>query len=352
MPPASATFSAPPRNTCAMIAFGSSRGNPATASAKRTSPPIAYTSDIALAAATAPHVYASSTTGGKKSTVSTIARSGVTRYTAASSAWPRPTSRSRSSPPSPGLIAPSTSWRSPGAILDAQPAQEAYAVRRMSLPVIPLRRRRGELRFEEREEREGQRRATALAIRHEVERTRHRHRGDLDARHEPGTAFVLDRALRDERDDDAGAHALLHRLRGAHLTHDPKRRQARVRGAERALERFARTRATLAHHHRFGLELGEGDGLPTRPRVLGRYHDDQLIARELARLEGALRRPCADDGELDTALVDPLAHLSTVADEQHDGDLRLLRLELSNQRRKDVLARNRATANDELTGEA
>src|SRR5438034_1252769 len=268
MPPASATFSAPPRNTCAMIAFGSSRGNPATASAKRTSPPIAYTSDIALAAATAPHVYASSTTGGKKSTVSTIARSGVIRYTAASSAWPRPTSRSRSSPPSPGLIAPSTSWRSPGAILDAQPAQEAYAVRRMSLPVIPLRCRRGELRFEEREEREGQRRATALAIRHEVERARHRHRGDLDARHEAGTAFVLDRALRDQGDADAGAHALLHRLRGAHLTHDPKRRQARVRGAERALERLM----CLARERQHPLRVAEqelararGRGAPAEP---------------------------------------------------------------------------------------
>jgi len=55
-PPASATFSAPPRKTSAMIAFGSSRGNPATASANMTWPPIAYTSDIAFAAATAPHV--------------------------------------------------------------------------------------------------------------------------------------------------------------------------------------------------------------------------------------------------------------------------------------------------------
>src|SRR5207247_2291103 len=109
-----------------MIAFGSSRGNPATASANITSPPIAYTSDIALAAATAPHVYASSTTGGKKSTVSTIARSGVIRYTAASSAAPRPTSRSRWADGSAGRRTFNTSWRSPGAILDAQPAQAAY----------------------------------------------------------------------------------------------------------------------------------------------------------------------------------------------------------------------------------
>ena len=78
-PPASATFSAPPRNTSVMIFLSKSRGNPATASANSTSPPIAYTSDMALTAATAPHVHASSTTGGKKSTVSTIASSGVRR---------------------------------------------------------------------------------------------------------------------------------------------------------------------------------------------------------------------------------------------------------------------------------
>ena len=40
-PPASATFSLPPRKTSAMIAFDISRGNPATASANSTSPPIA-----------------------------------------------------------------------------------------------------------------------------------------------------------------------------------------------------------------------------------------------------------------------------------------------------------------------
>src|SRR5262245_53748643 len=115
-----------------MIVFAISRGNPATASAKSTSPPMAYTSDIALTAATAPQVHGSSTTGGKKSTVSTIARSGARRYTAASSAAPRPTSRSAGGGPA-GLSTPSTSWRSPGAILEAQPAQEAYDVSRTSV---------------------------------------------------------------------------------------------------------------------------------------------------------------------------------------------------------------------------
>src|SRR5438874_486885 len=204
MPPASATFSAPPRNTCAMIAFGSSRGNPATASAKMTSPPIAYTSDIALAAATAPHVYASSTTGGKKSTVSTIARSGATRYTAASSACPSPTSRSRNSRPSAGLIALNTSWRSPGAIFDAQPAQEAYEVSRISFPVMRLRSPVREVGFEEGEEREREGRAAAIAMRHEVERAIHGHRGDLYTGHDARAQLVLDRALRDQRHAHAG----------------------------------------------------------------------------------------------------------------------------------------------------
>ena len=54
-------------------------GHATTLSAKRTSPPIAYTSDIAFAAAIAPEAYASSTIGGKKSTVSMIATSGATR---------------------------------------------------------------------------------------------------------------------------------------------------------------------------------------------------------------------------------------------------------------------------------
>ena len=40
-PPASATFSAPPRKTSATMALSISRGKPATASANITSPPIA-----------------------------------------------------------------------------------------------------------------------------------------------------------------------------------------------------------------------------------------------------------------------------------------------------------------------
>jgi hypothetical protein len=55
-PPASLTLSAPPLKIAATISFGRSRGKPATFSANRISPPMAYTSDIAFAAAIAPYV--------------------------------------------------------------------------------------------------------------------------------------------------------------------------------------------------------------------------------------------------------------------------------------------------------
>src|SRR5687768_1859869 len=105
--------------------------------------------------------------------------SGVSRYTAASSARPSPTSRSGSSRPCAGLIASNTSWRSPGAILDAQPAQAAYDVsRRMSLSVMALRSARGKVGFEEREERHREGRARALAMCDQVEGPSHRDAGD------------------------------------------------------------------------------------------------------------------------------------------------------------------------------
>ena len=74
-----------PSNTSAMTSRGSSSGNAAIDSANRTRPPIANTSLIAFAAAISPKVRASSTSGGKKSTVPMIARSSLTRYAAASS---------------------------------------------------------------------------------------------------------------------------------------------------------------------------------------------------------------------------------------------------------------------------
>ena len=83
-------------------AASSSKGSPSRGHATRFSassgvPPIAYTSDSALVAAMRPQSYGSSTIGVKKSVVRTMARSSRTRYTAASSAVSRPTSRFGSS---------------------------------------------------------------------------------------------------------------------------------------------------------------------------------------------------------------------------------------------------------------
>ena len=76
---------------------GAPPGKAATESASSGAPPIANTSFSAFVAAIAPNVRGSSTSGGKKSTVNTIARSSSRRYTAASSAGSRPTSRSSAS---------------------------------------------------------------------------------------------------------------------------------------------------------------------------------------------------------------------------------------------------------------
>ena len=84
-----------PPNTSAMVSRGSSSGNAAIDSANRTRPPIAKTSLTAFAAAISPNVRASSTSGGKKSSVPMIARSSLTRYAAASSGGLGPRSARR-----------------------------------------------------------------------------------------------------------------------------------------------------------------------------------------------------------------------------------------------------------------
>src|SRR5437899_5385044 len=95
------------------------------------------------------------------------------RYTAASSAAPSPTSRSLGGGLPLGLSASSTSWRSPGAILDAQPAQAAYEVSRTSVcacsTIAVLRRLRGRLRFDEPDEGLGEWRAAPVAVGDQVE---------------------------------------------------------------------------------------------------------------------------------------------------------------------------------------
>src|SRR2546425_1518156 len=109
-----------------------------------------------------------------------------------------------------GLSASSTSWRSPGAILDAQPAQAAYEVSRTSvwvcLAIAALRRVRRGLRFDELDEGLGERRAAPVAVGDQIERAPDAQILHPETEEEPRTALVLHRPLRDERDSDACAH--------------------------------------------------------------------------------------------------------------------------------------------------
>src|SRR6267154_1325417 len=89
---ASATFERPPRIICSRISGSPLSGNPTIDSAETGFPPMAYTSLSEFAAAICPKVYGSSTIGVKKSTVCTIAISGPSKYTPASSLVSKPTS--------------------------------------------------------------------------------------------------------------------------------------------------------------------------------------------------------------------------------------------------------------------
>ena len=93
MPPASATFSAPPCIMRPSTFRSMSSGKHTMFRAVTTRPPIANTSLSAFAAAICPNVYGSSTIGGKKSSVWIIAVSGDILYTAASSLLSYPTIR-------------------------------------------------------------------------------------------------------------------------------------------------------------------------------------------------------------------------------------------------------------------
>ena len=84
--PAAAQLVRPPSTTrCACDAVTFSTGHPKIAIANRGFPPIAYTSLIALAAATLPNKKGSSTMGVKKSVVEINAVPFPKSYTAASS---------------------------------------------------------------------------------------------------------------------------------------------------------------------------------------------------------------------------------------------------------------------------
>ena len=91
---ASRVTSRPPRSTSPARSIGSAaRGHPSRLTAKTGCPPTAYTSDSAFAAAIRPQSYGSSTTGAKKSAVSTRAAPGPIATIAASSASSSPATR-------------------------------------------------------------------------------------------------------------------------------------------------------------------------------------------------------------------------------------------------------------------
>src|SRR5216117_2300873 len=255
-----------------------------------------------------------------------------------------------------GLSASSTSWRSPGAILDAQPAQAAYEVSRSSvwvcLAIAVLRRVRRGLRFDELDEGLGERRAAPVAVGDQIERAPDAQILHPETEEEPRTALVLHRPLRDERDSDACAHALLDRLSRAHLADDTERRQLGVHLVERPLERFARARARLAHDEGLALDVGERHGAAVRPRVPRRDDDDELVGHQLARAEGLRTGRGADDADLGESFLDPRGDLAARADAQADRDVRILALESSDQRGQHVLARDRGAADDQLAWHA
>ena len=112
-----------------MASPGRRSGKAEMFSAITTRPPMANTSLQALAAAMAPKSDGSSTSGGKKSVVDTMARSSLTRYTAASSNGASPTSRAGSA-----LAASSRTSLESGAAphFAAQPPQAVHSVSRLA----------------------------------------------------------------------------------------------------------------------------------------------------------------------------------------------------------------------------
>jgi len=98
---------------------------------------MAYRSESALAAAICPKSNGSSTTGVKKSVVTTSARRASIRHTAASSGDPSPTSRSGFGFAGKRSASGRRTWASASALsLEAQPAQLAMVVSRISRPLV------------------------------------------------------------------------------------------------------------------------------------------------------------------------------------------------------------------------
>ena len=137
-PPARAASSPPASTSASRSLDNSSKFHATRFSASRGLPPMAYTSDTELVAAMRPQVRASSTTGVMKSAVSTRARPRPMRHTAASSPVAKPTSNSGGGS---GVKPRTTCARSPGAILQPQPAPWLNSVSRRAIAVTPSRAR-------------------------------------------------------------------------------------------------------------------------------------------------------------------------------------------------------------------
>src|SRR4051794_26228340 len=132
-PPASATTVAAARRMAAMASGGMCSGKAEMFSASATAPPIANTSLHAFAAAMAPKSAGSSTSGGKKSVVETIATSSLTLYTAASSNGAKPTSNDRSAPPSSPANDRTSSANGDAPHFAAHPPHDVHSVSRISM---------------------------------------------------------------------------------------------------------------------------------------------------------------------------------------------------------------------------
>src|SRR5580704_3577182 len=136
--PASAATRAPPCRTWPSRAMSRpSPGQAARLTANSGRPPMAYTSDSALAAAIRPQSPGSSTIGVKKSVVRTRARSSSRRSTAASSASAAPMSRSPWAGTAGPIDANSASSLASGS-LQAQPAPGESEVSRGAWSAITL----------------------------------------------------------------------------------------------------------------------------------------------------------------------------------------------------------------------
>src|SRR3954447_23242699 len=104
-------------------------GNAEMLSASTTRPPIANTSLHAFAAAIAPKSDGSSTSGGKKSVVETIATSSLSRYTAASSKGAKPISSAGSAVPASSFT---SADRGEAPHFAAHPPHDVHSVSRIS----------------------------------------------------------------------------------------------------------------------------------------------------------------------------------------------------------------------------